>query len=119
MDVIPTQNFSRAKVMIDAITVEEFQVMRSEEKEHFLLDVREPFEFDIANIGGKLIPMNTIPAHIDGLPHDKPIVVLCHTGRRSHRVMEFLRHSGFTNVLNLTGGIAAWSDRIDPTIAKY
>jgi molybdopterin/thiamine biosynthesis adenylyltransferase/rhodanese-related sulfurtransferase len=84
-----------------------------------LLDVREPFEYQIANIGATLIPMNEVPGRLDDIDRDREIVVHCHTGRRSQRVAEFLRQNGYENVSNLAGGIKAWSEQIDPSVPKY
>lgn len=84
-----------------------------------VLDVREPHEAKIATIGGVLIPMGELPARMHELDADKEIVVYCRTGSRSTRVVEFLQASGFDKVLNLKGGIYAWSNDVDPTLPKY
>jgi rhodanese-related sulfurtransferase len=75
----------------------------------FLLDVREPSEFEQARItGATLIPLGILPSRLDALPKDRPIVVYCRSGRRSAHAVSFLREKGFTNVQNLTGGMNAW-----------
>ncbi|MBL9215086.1 MAG: hypothetical protein JNG83_06385 [Opitutaceae bacterium] len=85
-----------------------------------LLDVREPFELAAARIEGALhIPMREIPARLPELPSDRPILVLCHHGGRSHRVTQFLRAQGFSQARNIAGGIEAWADEIDPSIPRY
>jgi len=87
-----------------------------------LLDCREPSEHATAQIAGaKLIPMKTIPSHLEELePFRKGrIVVHCHHGGRSTRVTHWLRQQGFTNVQNMTGGIDAWSLEIDPEVPRY
>ena len=84
-----------------------------------VLDVREPFEYQIANIGATLIPMNDVPGRLSDIDRDREIVVHCHTGRRSQRVAEFLKQNGYENVSNLAGGIKAWSEQIDPSVPKY
>src|ERR1700746_237957 len=82
-----------------------------------LIDVREPFEFEIARIdGAKLIPLGEIAERADELQREQPIVVQCHTGRRSEQAVRILQQRGFANVYNLEGGIDAWSDFIDPTV---
>ena len=85
----------------------------------FILDVREPFEYQIANIGGKLIPQNDVPQRIGEIDRNREIVVHCKAGGRSQRIAEFLKQSGFTKVVNLAGGILAWSDEVDPKVPKY
>ncbi|MGO8760088.1 MAG: molybdopterin-synthase adenylyltransferase MoeB [Terracidiphilus sp.] len=85
----------------------------------FILDVREPFEYQIANIGGKLIPMNEVPQRLVEIDRNREIIVQCKSGGRSQRVAEFLRQSGYEKVANLAGGILAWSDQVDPSVPKY
>lgn len=85
-----------------------------------LLDVREPQEVAICAIDGSVhIPMNTIPANLNKLPKDKPLVVMCHLGGRSAQVTHWLRAQGYDNAVNLEGGIAAWAAEIDPKMASY
>ncbi|HUA93026.1 MAG TPA: molybdopterin-synthase adenylyltransferase MoeB [Terracidiphilus sp.] len=84
-----------------------------------VLDVREPFEYQIANIGGKLIPQNDVPQRLCELDRDREIVVHCKSGGRSQRIAEFLAQNGYTKVSNLAGGILAWADQIDPKVPKY
>jgi len=85
----------------------------------FLLDVREPMEYQIANLDGYLIPLRQLPQRLHELPSDEEIIVYCHTGNRSARAVEFLYDNGFKNVKNLVGGIEAWSRRIDPKVPRY
>ena len=85
----------------------------------FILDVREPFEYQIANIGGTLIPQNDVPQRIGEIDRNREIVVHCKAGGRSQRIAEFLKQSGFPSVVNLAGGILAWSDEVDPKVPKY
>lgn len=84
-----------------------------------VLDVREPFEYQIANINGTLIPMNEVPQRLAEIDRNREIVVQCRSGARSQRIAEFLVNQGYPNVKNLAGGILAWADQIDPTITKY
>jgi sulfur-carrier protein adenylyltransferase/sulfurtransferase len=85
----------------------------------FVLDVREPFEYKIANIGGKLIPQGEVPQRLAEIDRDREIIVQCKSGGRSQRIAEFLKQSGYPRVANLSGGILAWSDQIDPSVPKY
>ena len=84
-----------------------------------LIDVREPYEFQIAQIGGKLIPQNDVPNRLAEIDRDREVVVHCRSGARSQRIAEFLKQAGYSNVSNLAGGILAWSDEIDPKVPKY
>jgi sulfur-carrier protein adenylyltransferase/sulfurtransferase len=101
------------------ITVEELKELRDNGSPHRLIDCREPDEFKTANIGGELMPMNTIPARLQDLDPDEDIVVYCKVGGRSAMVVEYLRRNGFDKARNLRGGIYAWSEKIDPTVPKY
>ncbi|MGI8432956.1 MAG: molybdopterin-synthase adenylyltransferase MoeB [Chthoniobacterales bacterium] len=85
-----------------------------------LLDVREPFEVELAQIkGAKLIPLGQLPTRIDELDRAKEILVLCHSGVRSLQAAEFLRSAGFSRVASVAGGIDAWSTEIDPDVPRY
>ena len=85
-----------------------------------LLDVREPWEFALAHIeGSQLIPMQTVPNHIDQIDKSHPTVVICHHGRRSLQVVAFLERQGFENLHNLQGGIDAWARQVDTRVALY
>ncbi len=86
----------------------------------FLLDVREPNEFQIGRIpGSTLIPLGEVPQRVAEIPRDKEIVVHCKMGGRSAKAAAFLRQQGFKRVKNLKGGILAWSDQVDPSVPKY
>ncbi|MBI5876272.1 MAG: rhodanese [Chloroflexi bacterium] len=85
-----------------------------------IVDVREPWEHNIAQLpGATLMPMNTIPARMSELDRDAEIVVYCHHGMRSWNVAAYLAQNGFVNVKNLTGGIDTWARRIEPGMRKY
>lgn len=85
-----------------------------------LLDVREDYEREICKLSPDVhIPMGDIPDRWSELPQDKDIIVYCRSGGRSLNVCQFLEKSGFSSVYNLTGGILAWADRIDPSFRKY
>ncbi len=85
----------------------------------FVLDVREPHEYQICNLGGYLIPLGELPKRVHELDSSRDIVVHCKSGGRSAKAVEFLRQAGFRNVVNLSGGITAWSDKVDPRVPKY
>ena len=85
-----------------------------------ILDVREPWETVICQLAqARLLPMQEIPSRWNELPHDRDIVVLCHHGMRSLQVANYLAQSGFTEVVNLQGGIDAWSQQVDPSVPIY
>jgi len=89
-------------------------------EDFFLLDVREPNEFQIGRIpGSTLIPLGEVPQRVSEIPRDKEIVVHCKMGGRSAKAAAFLRQQGYKNVKNLKGGILDWSDKIDPSVPKY
>ncbi len=84
-----------------------------------ILDVREPWEIAAASIAGTLnIPMGDVPSRLSELDPDRETIVMCHHGVRSAQVARYLVHSGFERVLNLAGGIDAWSE-IDPSVPRY
>jgi molybdopterin/thiamine biosynthesis adenylyltransferase/rhodanese-related sulfurtransferase len=87
-----------------------------------IVDVREPFEWRIANLepyGAELIPMREIPARLDELGKDEEIVLQCRSGARSAQVLEWLRAQGYGRLRNLRGGILAWADEVDPSLPRY
>ena len=85
-----------------------------------LIDVREPQEYQICNIPqARLIPLGELPKRLHELDRSRPVVVHCKMGGRSAKAVDFLRQNGFTGVLNMTGGILAWSDKVDPAVPKY
>jgi sulfur-carrier protein adenylyltransferase/sulfurtransferase len=104
-----------------AITVEELQKYFKNQEDVFLLDVRNLNEYETCRIeGAVLIPMSNIPSNVKHIPKDKTVVVYCHHGFRSASVIEYLsQNHGFTNLQNLTGGINAWANEIDETMAVY
>jgi sulfur-carrier protein adenylyltransferase/sulfurtransferase len=103
---------------IDQIAVTAFKQQRDAGKDYFLLDVREPHEFKIAEIGGYLIPLGDLPNRVGELDRSREIVAHCKMGGRSQKAAEFLQQSGF-KVHNLAGGIQAWSEQIDSRVPKY
>ena len=85
-----------------------------------VLDVREPWEVALASLPGSVcIPMGRLVAELDRLDPDQTTVCLCHHGARSMQVAVFLERQGFSDVINLTGGIHAWSETVDPAVKTY
>lgn len=93
--------------------------MRDSGEAHQLIDVRETYEIEIANIGGESIPMNTVEKHLDKISKDQKVIVHCRSGARSAAIVNLLEKNGFTNAYNLKGGILAWAREIDPNMPTY
>jgi sulfur-carrier protein adenylyltransferase/sulfurtransferase len=106
---------------IPQISVEELKKKLDAKEDIFVLDVREPHEYQIVNLGAPLIPVGSIESRIGELADHKndEIVIHCKSGGRSQKAALALKAAGFTNVSNLTGGITAWAEKIDPTLPKY
>lgn len=101
------------------ITVEELQNKIDSGEDFQLIDVREDFEYEMSNLGGKLIPLGGILIETDKIAKDKPVVVMCRSGKRSAVAIAQLEAQGFDNLYNLQGGILAWAQEIDPTMQVY
>jgi len=111
---------ARDDASVPEISVQKLKGKMDAREAFDLIDVREPFEFEIARIdGAKLIPLGEIPERADELDREQTLIVHCHSGRRSAQAVRLLKQRGFANVYNLEGGIDAWSDFIDPTVPKY
>ncbi len=104
---------------IPQISVKELKRRMDAGEEVYLIDVREPYEYQIAQIGGKLIPQNDVPRRLAEIDRNREVIVHCRSGARSQKIAEFLMQSGYPRVTNVAGGILAWSDEIDPTVQKY
>jgi sulfur-carrier protein adenylyltransferase/sulfurtransferase len=101
-------------------TVEQLKQRLDRGEKVFILDVRNPEEFQISRIPGSvLIPLPSLPQRMSELDRDAEMVVHCKSGMRSQRAIDFLRQQGFTKLSNLKGGILAWADKIDRTMPKY
>ncbi len=108
--------------MIPEITPKELAAWRADASRRApsLIDVREPWEFDHCRIeGAQLVPLGQLVARLDELPRDRPLVIICHHGNRSGVATDFLRRSGFDDVLNLRGGVEAWASDVDPSMPRY
>jgi adenylyltransferase/sulfurtransferase len=109
----------RATATMLDMTPEELKQRLDAGDDLFVLDVREPNEYQICNLGGHLIPLNDLPKRVSELDSSREIVVHCKMGGRSAKAVDFLRQSGFGKVHNLAGGIQAWAERVDPKMPKY
>jgi adenylyltransferase/sulfurtransferase len=102
------------------MSVRELKAMMDGREKFFLLDVREPFEWEIANLpGATLIPLGELPDRLDEIPRDQKVVVHCKSGGRSARAVGMLRDAGYEDAWNVAGGINAWSEEIDADVALY
>lgn len=102
------------------ITVTELKSRLATDEDLFLLDVREPVEYQHARIENSiLIPLNQVPQRLQEIAYDKDIVAICHHGMRSLQAANFLTQVGFKNVSNLIGGIDAWSLECDSSVPRY
>jgi molybdopterin/thiamine biosynthesis adenylyltransferase/rhodanese-related sulfurtransferase len=118
--IVPeTPQTANVKNGIPQITVKELKRRIDAGEDVQLIDVREPYEYQIAQIGGKLIPQNDVPQRLSEIDRNREVVVHCKSGGRSQRIAEFLKQSGYAKVVNVAGGILAWSDEIDPKVKKY
>src|ERR1700758_2947594 len=118
--IVPeTPQESSVKNGIPQMTVKELKRRLDAGEDVQLIDVREPYEYQIAQMGGKLIPQNEVPQRLSEIDPGREVVVHCRSGARSQRIAEFLKQNGYPRVANLAGGILAWSDEIDPNVQKY
>jgi len=118
--IVPeTPQEKNVKNGVPQLSVKELKQRMDAGEELFVLDVREPYEYQIAQIGGKLIPQNDVPGRLAEIPRDREIIVHCRSGARSQRIAEYLKQQGYPDVVNVAGGILAWADEIDPKVQKY
>jgi molybdopterin/thiamine biosynthesis adenylyltransferase/rhodanese-related sulfurtransferase len=104
---------------VPEIEVEELKRRLDAGEDIFILDVREPHEYQICNINGYLIPLGDLPERVHELDSSREIVAHCRSGVRSAKAVNFLRQAGFRKVKNLAGGVLAWAERVDPKLPKY
>jgi adenylyltransferase/sulfurtransferase len=104
---------------VPEITPRELKARLDRGDDLFILDVREPHEFQICNIGGHLIPLGDLSKRVNELDSSREIVAHCRSGKRSAEAVEFLKKAGFRKLWNLKGGVLAWSDEVDPSMPKY
>ena len=117
--IVPEEKPAAMQNGIPQITPVELKRRLDAGEEVFVLDVREPHEYQIVNIGAPLIPLGDLPNRLNELDPNREIVIHCKSGGRSQRAAEFLQKSGFKNVVNLAGGITAWATDVDPKLPKY
>ena len=101
------------------VTVEKLAALRASDADFVLLDVREPNEYGTVEIGGQLMPLTTLPEHLDELDRSAHIIAHCRTGHRSAKAVAILREAGFDDAWSLNGGLMSWIDRIDPSLPRY
>ncbi|HMI04537.1 MAG TPA: rhodanese-like domain-containing protein [Pedobacter sp.] len=106
--------------MIKEITVEELKEKIDNNEDFQLIDVREPFEYEVSNLNGENIPLGGILIEADRIATDKPVIMQCRSGKRSAAaVMQLEAQLGLTNLYNLQGGILAWQEAFDPEMPVY
>lgn len=99
------------------ISVQDLLELKKNNEDFQLIDVREPHEYESANLGGELIPLQTVPNNVNKISKDKKVIVHCRSGKRSANAINYLEQNhGFNNLYNLQGGILAWKDEIDETM---
>jgi sulfur-carrier protein adenylyltransferase/sulfurtransferase len=116
---IPQANAAEQANGVPEITVNELKQKLDNSEDINVLDVREPHEYEVANIGVRLIPLGELPQRLAELEQDDILAIHCKTGARSARAVKLLKDAGFQNVYNVKGGITAWSEEIDPSVPKY
>lgn len=104
---------------VHEIEAEELKQRLDKGENLLVLDVRDEYEYEIANIGGHLIPLAELPKRMMELSMSQEIVAVCKMGPRGVKAVEYLQQHGFTNVSNLHGGLRAWSDRVDRAVRRY
>ncbi len=113
----PTQT---TQPLMPEITVRELKQLRDKQPDLYLLDVREQEEWDIARIeGAHLKPLSNFEEEFKDIPKDRPVYCFCKLGGRSTKAVEFLRSQGYSNAVNIQGGIHAWAEEIDPAVPQY
>jgi adenylyltransferase/sulfurtransferase len=116
----PTHSETQKLNTVKELTVQELKQLIDSKADFQLIDVREDYEFEIANLNGELIPLGTVLQHVDKISKDKQVVVHCRSGKRSADAIRVLEERfGFDNLYNLKGGILAYADQIDNSLAKY
>ena len=106
-------------VSVPEITPKELKARLDRGDDLFILDVREPHEYQICHLDGHLIPLGDLPRRVNELDSSREIVAHCRSGKRSADAVAFLKQAGFKKIWNLKGGILAWSDEVDPKVPKY
>jgi molybdopterin/thiamine biosynthesis adenylyltransferase/rhodanese-related sulfurtransferase len=122
-ELIDYEDFCRLKdattKLFEEISVEELKEMRCKNESFELIDVREPYEYEIANLGGRLIPLRELESRLDEISSAKKLILMCRSGTRSAKAVEKLKTLGFRNIYNLKGGILEWAQKIDTSLPRY
>src|SRR5215210_7409913 len=116
---IPQANATEEKNGVPEITVQELKQKMDDGEDINVLDVREPHEYEVANIGVKLVPLGELPRRLAEFDQNENFAIHCKTGGRSAKAVKLLQDAGFGSVHNVKGGITAWSEEIDPSVPKY
>jgi adenylyltransferase/sulfurtransferase len=116
---IPQANAVAQENGVPEITVKELKQKMDDGEPISVLDVREPHEYEVANIGVKLVPLGELPRRLAEFDQNENFAIHCKTGGRSAKAVKLLQDAGFGNVYNVKGGITAWSEEIDPSVPKY
>ncbi len=106
-------------LQVPEITPRELKSRLDRGEDLYILDVREPHEYQICNLKGHLIPLGELPRRVHELDSSREIVAHCRSGKRSAEAVDFLKKAGFRKIWNLKGGILAWSEEVDPSVPKY
>jgi rhodanese-related sulfurtransferase len=101
------------------ITVQELKEKIDSKEDFQLIDVREPFEYEMSNIGGENIPLANVMLEASKISKDKPVIMQCRSGKRSAAAAQQLEQLGYTNIYNLEGGILAWASEFEPDMQVY
>lgn len=104
---------------MNEITVQELKQKIDNNEDFQLIDVREPFEYEMSNLGGENIPLGGILLESDKIATDKPVIIQCRSGKRSATAIMQLEQLGYDNLYNLEGGILAWAQEFDPGMQVY
>ena len=116
---IPQANAVPQENGVPEITVQELKSKLDNGEQINVLDVREPHEYEVANIGVKLVPLGELPRRLAEFDQNENFAIHCKTGGRSAKAVKLLQDAGFGHVYNVKGGITAWSEEIDPSVPKY
>jgi adenylyltransferase/sulfurtransferase len=116
---IPQANAAHQENGVPEITVQELKQKMDNGEPINVLDVREPHEYEVANIGVRLVPLGELPRRLAEFDQNENFAIHCKTGGRSAKAVKLLQDAGFGNVYNVKGGITAWSEEIDPSVPKY
>ena len=116
----PPADWFAAPEGVPTISVRELKTKMDMKEALTLIDVREPYEYEIARIdGSRLIPLGELETHVSDLPRTGTLILQCHSGGRSEQAVKILQEAGFENAVNLAGGIEAWSVEVDPAVPRY